>query len=86
MQNGPRPNMGARQHGRGVPFAARTKRTGSGAPRHDPQRSQNAQRNYERYLTLARAEALNGNTVGAENYYQHAEHYYRSMYSDAEAT
>jgi hypothetical protein len=36
---------------------------------------------YERYLTLARAEAQNGNMVAAENYYQHAEHYFRSMYS-----
>jgi Domain of unknown function (DUF4167) len=32
---------------------------------------------YERYLALARAEAQNGNTVAAENYYQHAEHYFR---------
>jgi hypothetical protein len=36
---------------------------------------------YERYLSLARAEAQNGNTVAAENYYQHAEHYFRSMVS-----
>jgi Domain of unknown function (DUF4167) len=41
--------------------------------------SQSAQRNYERYLTLARAEAQAGNPVGAENYYQHAEHYFRLM-------
>ena len=39
----------------------------------------NARRNYERYLELARAEAVAGNPVGAENYYQHAEHYFRSM-------
>ena len=43
--------------------------------------SKNAQRNYERYLALARAEAQNGNTVAAENYYQHAEHYFRLMSS-----
>ena len=36
---------------------------------------------YERYLELARAEAQNGNAVAAENYYQHAEHYFRSMFS-----
>jgi hypothetical protein len=41
--------------------------------------SQSAHRNYERYLTLARAEAQAGNPVGAENYYQHAEHYFRLM-------
>src|SRR4029077_3780247 len=36
---------------------------------------------YERYLALTHAETQNGNTVAAENYYQHAEHYFRSMYS-----
>jgi uncharacterized protein DUF4167 len=41
--------------------------------------SQSAQRNHERYLELARAEAQAGNPVGAENYYQHAEHYFRLM-------
>jgi Domain of unknown function (DUF4167) len=35
--------------------------------------------NYERYLAMARAEAQNGNAIAAENYYQHAEHYFRSM-------
>jgi Domain of unknown function (DUF4167) len=44
--------------------------------------SKNAPRNYERYLALARAEAQNGNTVAAENYYQHAEHYFRTMSSN----
>jgi Domain of unknown function (DUF4167) len=36
---------------------------------------QNAQKNYEKYLALARAETQIGNTIGAENYYQYAEHY-----------
>jgi hypothetical protein len=54
------------------------------ATRTDPTTSQNAQRNYERYLALARAEAQIGNTIGAENYYQYAEHYFRSMRSDSE--
>ena len=47
-----------------------------------PTSSPNAQRNYERYLALARAEAQSGNTVAAENYYQHAEHYFRTMSSN----
>jgi hypothetical protein len=50
---------------------------------HSPQ---NAQRSYERYLALARAEALSGNMIGAENYYQHAEHYFKSMSSDQGTT
>ncbi|WP_183249262.1 DUF4167 domain-containing protein [Bradyrhizobium sp. cir1] len=44
-----------------------------------PRHPRNAQRHYERYLELARAEALRGDTVAAENYLQHAEHYLRSM-------
>jgi hypothetical protein len=48
--------------------------------------SQSAQRSYERYLALAQEEARSGNVVGAENYYQHAEHYFRLMSSNKEAT
>lgn len=47
---------------------------------HLLKQSESAQRNYERYLELARAEALNGDPVAAENYLQHAEHYLRSMH------
>jgi hypothetical protein len=47
--------------------------------RHQPRAPQDAQRNYERYLALARAEALTGDPIAAENYFQHAEHYFRSM-------
>jgi hypothetical protein len=47
---------------------------------------QNARRNYDRYLALAQAEAQNGDRIAAENYYQHAEHYLRSMHEgDARA-
>jgi hypothetical protein len=62
-------------------FAARSKRWTSSAARPEPKSAQNAQRNYERYLALARAEVQIGNTVGAENYYQYAEHYFRLMRS-----
>jgi hypothetical protein len=41
---------------------------------------QHAQRNYEHYLALARAEAQRGDRIAAENYFQHAEHYWRSMH------
>ncbi|UXN67288.1 DUF4167 domain-containing protein (plasmid) [Phyllobacterium sp. A18/5-2] len=40
---------------------------------------QNAQSNYERSLSLARNEATAGNRVDAEYWYQHAEHYFRTM-------
>nr|WP_249127722.1 DUF4167 domain-containing protein [Bradyrhizobium lablabi] len=48
--------------------------------RHHAEAPQNAQRNYQRYLALAQAEAKNGDQIAAENYYQHAEHYLRSMH------
>jgi Domain of unknown function (DUF4167) len=63
------------------PFAARPKHWISPTSRTQPNGFQNLQRSYERYLALARAEAQNGHTVAAENYYQHAEHYYRSMFT-----
>jgi hypothetical protein len=37
----------------------------------------------ERYMALAQAEAQAGNLIAAENYYQHAEHFHRSMSSDS---
>jgi hypothetical protein len=41
--------------------------------------------NDQGYLALARAQAQVGDIVGAENYYQHAEHYFRSVSPDPEA-
>jgi hypothetical protein len=79
MQNG-RKAMRLRQR-RLVGFGVRPK-SSSVRPAHTS--SQNALRNYERYLTLARGEAQAGNRVGAENYYQHAEHYFRLMSSTQE--
>jgi hypothetical protein len=49
-------------------FAARQRQNGP---------AESAHRNYERYLALARDATLNGDIVEAENFYQHAEHYFR---------
>jgi hypothetical protein len=84
MQNGRKTIMSTRQSRPATSFAARSKRWTSSAARPEPKSSQNAQRNYERYLALARAETQIGNTVAAENYYQYAEHYFRSMRSDSD--
>ena len=81
MQNGSKRTMRVRRSG---PVPSPNRWT-SNAARPEP-RSQNAQRTYEQYLALARAEAQIGNTVGAENYYQHAEHYFRLMSSDRRGT
>jgi len=86
MRMAQRTVMSRRQHKPAASFAARSMRWTSSATRPDPKGPQNAQRSYERYLALARAEALSGNVIGAENYYQHAEHYFRSMSSDQGAT
>lgn len=63
---------------------------GGGGRRNGPGRSQNfesngpetkvrgsAQQVVEKYLNLAREATIASNRVMAENYYQHAEHYYR---------
>jgi len=81
MPNGPTTIPGARPN-RPAAYAGRSKRWTSHATRPEPNNSQNAQRSYERYLALARAEVQIGNTIGAENYYQYAEHYFRSMRPD----
>ena len=60
-------------------FANRTKQRTSGSSQSESRDVQSAERNYERNLTLAHAQAQAGDVVGAENYYQHAEHYFRSM-------
>jgi hypothetical protein len=55
----------------------------SGFPRPQAKNAQGAGKNHERYLALARAELLRGDRIAAENYFQHAEHYLRSMGKDA---
>jgi hypothetical protein len=86
MQNGARTNMRTRHPRPAASFSARSKPWASNAARPEPTGSQNARRNYERYVALAQAEAQAGNLIGAENYYQHAEHYFRSMSSDPATT
>jgi len=39
----------------------------------------NARSNYERYTTLAKDAVRRGETIEAENLFQHAEHYFRVM-------
>jgi hypothetical protein len=82
MRNGRKREMGTRQPRPAASFPARPQRWTSGGGRPQPNGSQNAQRSYERYLALAQAQALSGDVIGAENYYQHAEHYFRAMSAD----
>ncbi len=41
----------------------------------------NAQQLMDKYLTLARDAASQGDRIAAENYFQHADHYYRVVYA-----
>ena len=82
MQNGPKTVRHTRQPRPAGDFATRSKRWTSGATRPAQNGSHDARRSYERYLALAQAQALSGDVVAAENYYQHAEHYFRSISSD----
>jgi Domain of unknown function (DUF4167) len=86
VQNGRKTRMNTHQPKPATSYASRSKRWTSGAARPELKGSQNAQKNYERYLALARAEALAGDVIGAENYYQYAEHYFRSMSADRGTT
>jgi hypothetical protein len=81
MQNGPKTFMNTHNAKPAGQFAARSQRWTSSTARPTSNGSQSAQRNYERNVALAQEEARSGNIVGAENYYQHAEHYYRLMSS-----
>ena len=92
MLHGPSTIMNnPRQPRSGGSFGGRPKRwqqSNGGRDRHQGSHHggpQNAQRNYERYMALAQAEILAGDVVAAENYFQHAEHYFRMM-SPAPAT
>jgi hypothetical protein len=86
MENGINKNMNTRYSRSPAPYVDRSKWRSSNSSRHGPKSPHDAQKNYERYLALAQAEAQSGNSIGAENYYQHAEHYFRSMTSDRETT
>ena len=86
MQNGPNAMTSTHRPQSARQFANRSKQWTSNVARPDLRGTQTAQRSYERYLALAQAQAQSGDVIGAENYYQHAEHYFRSMSSNRETT
>jgi hypothetical protein len=49
-----------------------------GSRRHG-QISANAEKSYHSYMALAREAASRGDTIAAENFYQHAEHFLRLL-------
>jgi len=85
----PGPNLKQRSRGRN---------NNGGGKKHMPSRNQtydsngpdirirgNAHQVLEKYLTLARDATAQGDRIAAENYYQHAEHYFRVISSQNQA-
>ncbi len=65
-----RNNSGRRPQNRGGNFDANSGRNRG-----------NAQQLMDKYLTLARDAASQGDRIAAENFFQHADHYYRVVYA-----
>ena len=86
MHYGPTSMMNTRRPKSETPFANHTKQRASNSSRSGSRGSQNAQRSYEQYLALAQAQSQSGDVIGAENSYQHADHYFRLMSSNREST
>ena len=60
MQNGPKPMTSTRRPKSARPFTNRSKQWTSNGVRSEVRGNQNAQRFYERYLALAKAQAQAG--------------------------
>ena len=71
-----RSKSGSRPQG---PRPANHRPPGIRPPGHVRHVAGNARHNYERYTTMAKDAARRGDVIEAENYYQHAEHYFRVM-------
>jgi Domain of unknown function (DUF4167) len=84
MQNGTKRGIGTRRHGpAGKPFSGRFEGSEQKLSRLAGVRFTDARRSYERYMELARAAGSTGDATEIENYYQHAEHYFRLMNEQA---
>ncbi len=80
MQNGSQRIMKFRRRGPEAGSSSDRSKGTERKPRNSAAvRLADAKKNYERYLALARASASTGDAIQIENYYQHAEHYFRVM-------
>ena len=78
MNEGRNANKPQRRWSRPSPPNHRNNPGPGGSRRHD-HTSANAQKSYHSYLALAREAASRGDTIAAENFYQHAEHFLRVL-------
>ena len=84
MQNDMNRGMRTRRHGSAVgSFSDRSEETKRKLSRAAGVRLNDVRENYERYMALARAVGSTGDATEIENYYQHAEHYFRLMKEQA---
>jgi hypothetical protein len=85
------------RNGGGNPYHNNNQNRGGGGGPRPPHRSQtfdsngpnvkirgNAYQVFERYQTLAREAQSSGDRIAAENFFQHAEHYFRVMNANGE--
>jgi Domain of unknown function (DUF4167) len=77
QDNGKRTKVSQRR-GRGGKQSGRGKQSQQGRSRGGDTVAR-AKQSFERYTALARDAASAGNDIDAENFYQHAEHYLRTM-------
>jgi hypothetical protein len=96
MRSGPNKRSRGRNNGGSNNTGGNPVHNGAGRPR-PPHRSQtfdsngpgikirgNAYQVFERYVALARESVSAGDRIAAENFYQHAEHYFRIMNANGE--
>ena len=84
MQNGTKRGMRTRRHGLAIgPFSGRSEWSERKLSRPAGVQLTDAKGSYERYMALARAAGSTGDATEIENYYQHAEHYFRLMKEQA---
>src|SRR5260370_15633653 len=79
MRSGPDQRSRGRSNGNRPPHQQRGPKHNQSFDSHGPgERIRgNASQLYQRYLTLAQEAARTDDRVAAENYFQHAEHYFR---------
>jgi Domain of unknown function (DUF4167) len=78
MNEGRNANKPQRGWSRPPPTSQRKNPRPDGSGRHR-QISANAEKSYHSYMALAREAASKGDTISAENFYQHAEHFLRLL-------
>jgi len=85
MQNGTKRDRRTRRHGPVAgPLSSSSRRSERKLNAIPSVQNVDFKARYERYVALAQAAKSTGDAVEIENYYQHAEHYFRLMKEQAQ--